>query len=201
MKALEALKKHLKQGQVYRRSDLEQWSKAVDRHLKLLVKDGTLQRLSQGLYYYPVTASFGNVPPEDEKLVRAFLKSSDFLLTTPNLYNSLGVGTTQLYNKRVVYNHKRHGQFMLGGKAFDFRLKHKFPKQLSKEFLLVDLLNNVSELAEDRENVLKKVKEKLSEENTAQMTRAVNAYAGERTKALFNQWMSEGALGHAGLSA
>lgn len=197
MKALEELKKHLKPGQVYRRSDLEQWSTAVDRHMKQLVEEETLQKLSQGLYYYPMKASFGKVPPEDEKLVSAFLKSDEFLLTTPNLYNSLGVGTTQLYNKRVVYNHKRHGQFMLGGKLFDFRLKHKFPKQLSKEFLLVDLLNNLNELAEDRENVLKNVKEKFLEETEPQMTRTVNSYAGVRTKSLFNQWISEESLAHA----
>ncbi|MCA9408991.1 MAG: hypothetical protein KC733_09895 [Candidatus Omnitrophica bacterium] len=197
MKALTELKKHLKQGQVYRRSDLEPWSNAVDRHLKQLVDDKTLQKLAQGLYYYPMKASFGNVPPEDEKLVRAFLKSDDFLLTSPNLYNSLGVGTTQLYNKRVVYNHKRHGQFMLGGKLFDFRLKHKFPKKLSKEFLFVDLLNNLNELAEDKEDVLKSVKEKVLAESESQMMRTVNAYAGERTKALFNQWKSEESLVHA----
>ncbi|HBO96661.1 MAG TPA: hypothetical protein DE315_08355 [Candidatus Omnitrophica bacterium] len=197
MNALEELKKHLRPGQVYRRVDLEQWSTAVDRHLKQLVEDGTLQKLSQGLYCYPQQASFGPVPPEDEKLVRAFLKSDDFLLTSPNLYNSLGVGTTQLYNKRVVYNHKRHGLFDLGGKEFDFRLKHKFPKALSEEFLLVDLLNNLSELAEDRENVLKNVKEKALKDPESKMRRAINAYAGERTKTLFNQWLSEEALVHA----
>ena len=196
MKALEELKKHLKPGQVYRRSGLTQWSNAVDRHLKQLVEEKTLQKLSQGLYYYPVKASFGNVPPEDEKLVCAFLKSSEFLLNSPNLYNSLGVGTTQLYNKKVVYNHKRHGLFMLGGKVFDFRLKHKFPKDLSREFLFVDLLNNLNELAEEREDVLRKVKEKVLEEPEAQMKRAVNAYAGERAKTLFFQWMSEESLAH-----
>ena len=197
MNALESLKKHLKPGQVYRRSDVGQWSNAVDRHLKQLVEEETLQKLSQGLYYFPMKASFGNVPPEDEKLVRAFLKSDDFLLTSPNLYNSLGVGTTQLYNKKVVYNHKRHGQFMLGGKVFDFHLKHKFPRELSKEFLLVDLLNNLNELAEDREVVLKNVKEKVVKESELQMNRSVNAYAGERTKSLFNHWMSEESLVHA----
>ena len=204
MNALEELKKHLKPGQVYRRVDLEQWSTAVDRHLKQLVEDGALQKMSQGVYYYPAKASFGDVPPEDEKLVRAFLKSEDFLLTSPNFYNSLGVGTTQLYNKRVVYNHKRHGQYMLGGKVFDFRLKHKFPRELSKEFLLVDLLNNLNELAEDREDVLQSVKEKVLKEPESQMRRTVNVYAGERTKTLFNQWMSkarlparQGSLAHA----
>ena len=192
MNVLERLKKHLKPGQVYRRSDLKQWSNAVDRHLKQLVEEETLQKLSQGLYYYPMKASFGNVPPEDEKLVRAFLKSNVFLLTSPNLYNSLGVGTTQLYNKRVVYNHKRHGLFMLGGKVFDFHLKHKFPRELSREFLLVDLLNNLNELAEDRDHVLENVKENVLKElneSGSQMKRSVNAYAGERTKTLFNQWL------------
>ncbi|MFT5169604.1 MAG: hypothetical protein ACI9F2_000156 [Lysobacterales bacterium] len=197
MNTLERLKKHLKSGQVYRRSDVGQWSNSVDRHLKQLVEEETLQKLSQGLYYYPMKASFGNVPPEDEKLVRAFLKSDDFLLTSPNLYNSLGVGTTQLYNKKVVYNHKRHGQFMLGGKVFDFHLKHKFPRELSREFLLVDLLNNLNQLAEDREYVLQNVKEKVLQEAETQMKRVFNAYAGERTKSLFNQWVSEEGLTHA----
>ncbi len=197
MDALNELKKHLKPGQVYRRVDLEQWSTAVDRHLKQLLEEGTLQKMSQGLYYCPAQASFGVVPPEDEKLVRAFLKSDEFLLTSPNFYNSLEVGTTQLYNKTVVYNHKRHGQFMLGGKMFEFRLKHKFPRELSKEFLFVDLLNNLNELAEDRDNLLKSVKEKVLGEPQPQMKRTVNAYAGERTKSLFNKWMTEGVLVHA----
>lgn len=197
MSALEELKKHLKPGQVYRRADLEPWSTAVDRHLKDLVDEGTLQKMSQGVYYYPTKASFGAVPPEDEKLVGAFLKSDDFLLTSPNLYNSLSVGTTQLYNTCVVYNHKRHGQFELGGKMFDFRLKHKFPKELSEEFLLVDLLNNLNQLAEDRESLLNNVKAKVLKEPEPLMKRTVNAYAGERTKTLFNQWMSEGALAYA----
>ena len=197
MNALEGLKKQLKPGQVYRRADLEQWSNAVDRHLKRLGEDGTLQKMSQGVYYCPAKASFGNVPPEDERLVRAFLKSDDFLLTSPNLYNSLGVRTTQLYNKQVVYNHKRHGHFMLGGKAFDFRLKHKFPRELSKEFLFVDLLNNLNELAEDREDVLQSVKEKVLKEPELQMKRVFNAYAGERTKTIFNRWLREGSLEYA----
>jgi hypothetical protein len=197
MSALEALKKHLRPGQVYRRGDLEQWSNAVDRHLKQLVEERVLQKLSQGLYYHPLKASFGNVPPDDETLVRAFLKSDDFLLMSPNLYNSLGVGTTQMYNKRVVYNHKRHGRFMLGGKEFDFCLRHKFPRELSREFLLVDLLNNLNGLAEDREDVLKSVKEKFREGYGPQMKRFVNAYGGERTKSMINQWLSEESLVHA----
>jgi hypothetical protein len=192
MNALERFKKHLKPGQVYRRADLETWSKAVDRHLKQLVADGTLKKMSPGLYSFPARASFGEVPPKDEELVRAFLKSNDFLITSPNLYNSLGVGTTQLYNTRVVYNHKRHGKFVLGGKAFDFRLKHKFPKRLTEEFLFVDLLNNLNELAEDQKTVLQNARERILPAHTRQIKRAVNSYAGERAKKVFNGWLEEG---------
>ena len=200
MSVLQELKKHLNPGQVYRRGDLAQWSTAVDRHLKWLLAEGILQKLARGLYYCPAKASFGPVPPEDGKLVRAFLKSDEFLLTSPNLYNSLGVGTTQLYNKRLVYNHNRHGRYTLAGKVFEFRKKQKFPKVLSKEFLLVDLLNNLHELAEDREAVLQSVKRKMLKKSKSRMKRVVNTYAGERTKTLFNQWVAEEALKNITLS-
>ena len=196
MKTLENLKKYLKPGQVYRRADLEQWSKAVDRHLQHMVKEGFLQKMSPGLYYCSKKASFGEVPPDDNQLVRAFLKSNDFLLTSPNLYNSLGVRTTQLYNKRVVYNHKRHGRFTLGGKVFDFRLKHKFPEKLTKEFLFVDLLNNLNDLAEDRQEVLKYAKEKTLKESGS-MKRFIDSYGGERTKKLFSNWIKQESMSHA----
>jgi len=120
MKKVEELKKHLKPGMVYRRSDLTKWSNSVDRHLEALVKEGTLQKLSQGLYYFPKESVFGKTPPEEETLVRSFLKDDRFLLTSANAYNSLGVGTTQLYNQRMVYNHKRHGEFKLGNKNLLF---------------------------------------------------------------------------------
>lgn len=120
MNQLDKLKKNLKQGEIYRRADLQQWSTSVDRHLQQLVKDGTLQKLSGGLYYVPAQSKFGKVPAEEHALVEAFLKDSHFLLTSPNDYNALGVGTTQLYNTRRVYNHKRHGEFKLGNRSFQF---------------------------------------------------------------------------------
>src|SRR5713101_3342362 len=119
MTRLQALKKHLRPGQVYRREDLARWSKAVDRDLKELQNDGTLTKLAGGLYAYPKDTVFGKAPAEDDKLVGTFLKDRRFLLASPNAYNSLGVGTTQLYDKTVVYNRKRHGKFALGGRVFD----------------------------------------------------------------------------------
>ncbi len=186
METLNNLKRHLRRGQVYRRSDLERWSKAVDRHLKQLVNEGTLQKMSQGLYYYPKETVFGSAPPDETNLVRSFLKDDAFLITSPNAYNALEVGTTQLYNKRVVYNHKRHGEFELGGRKFFFHMKPKFPRKLSPEFLLVDLVNNLDTLAEDKEAVLLKAKEKAAKLDPVKLKRNVSAYGGIKAKKVFS---------------
>jgi len=185
MAKLDELKKHLKRGHVYRRNDLGRWSKSVDRHLGSLVDDGTLQKLSQGVYYYPKETVFGEAPPEEEALVRKFLKDSRFLLTSPSVYNSLGVGTTQLYNKRVVYNHKRHGEFMLGKRLFDFQIKPHFPGKPTPEFLLVDLVNNLDKLSEDKQAILRNVLNKARSMDKKKLVQSVSAYGNVKAKKFF----------------
>ena len=182
MNRLEELKRHLKRGQVYRRDDLAKWSKSVDRHLDALVEEDTLQKLSQGLYYYPKLSAFGKTPPEEEVLIRSFLKDDRFLLTSPSSYNSLGVGTTQLYNERTVYNHKRHGEFKLGNRKFSFRMKPHFPSKVTKEFLLVDLVNNLETLAEDPTEVLKNIALKVHTMDTKKLKRYVSQYGNAKAK-------------------
>lgn len=191
MRQLDHVKKHLKRGKVYRRNDLTKWSKAVDRHLGQMVDDGTLQKLSPGLYYFPKESAFGKTPPSEEELVKGFLKDDRFLLTSPNDYNALGVGTTQLYNKRVVYNHKRHGAFKLGNRTFEFHVKHHFPNKLTREFLLVDLANNVNQLAEDRERVLEKVLAKAATMNSTKLKSYVKNYGSAKTKKLFHNFLNK----------
>ncbi len=186
---LDQLKSHLKKGEVYRRADLAQWSKSVDRHVDQLVTNGTLQKLAPGMYYVPKETAFGTLPPSEEMLVRQFLKDDRFLLTSPNSYNSLGVGTTQLYNKRIVYNHKRHGEFKLGNRNFSFRKKPHFPKKATQEFLLVDLVNNLHTLAEDQDNVLRNVFKKAATMVTSKLKQSVLAYGNVKTKKLFQPFI------------
>ena len=187
MNKLQELKKHLKRGKVYRRADLAKWSKSVDRHADELVKNGTLNKLAQGLYYYPEVTVFGEAPPEEEVLVRSFLKDSRFLVTSFNAYNALGVGTTQLYNQKTVYNHKRHGDFTLGGKMYSFKVKPHFPKKATPEFLLVDLLNNLDQLAEDPKEILTKVRSKDTGMNSKKLKRSLEEYGSLKAKKLLEQ--------------
>ena len=186
MAQLTELKKHLKPGNIYRRNELVQWSNAVDRHLAALVDEGTFQKVSPGVYYYPKESVFGKLPPEETALVRTFLKDGRFLMTSPNAYNSLRVGTTQLYNETTVYNHKRHGEFKLGNRTFHFQMKHHFPNRLSKEFLLVDLVNNLDQLAEDPREILKNVAAKVLLMDHKKFSHCVNEYANIKAKKILS---------------
>lgn len=185
MNKLAELKSFLKKGKVYRRADLLDWSKSVDRHLDELVTEGTLQKLSQGLYYCPKETVFGIAPPSEEQLVKTFLKDDRFLLTSPNAYNTLGVGTTQLYNKRIVYNHKRSGVHKLGKREFEFRIKPRFPSQLTEEFLLVDLVNNMNKVAEDKQVLLQNVLSKAAGMDKRKLKKSVADYGGAKARKLF----------------
>ncbi len=196
MSKLDELKKYLRPGKVYRRADLLPWSNAVDRHLKQLVEAGTLTKLAGGLYYYPKPTRFGATPADDEKLVETFLKDHRFLLTTPNAYNALGVGSTQLYNETVVYNHKRHGRFKLGKREYDFRIKPHFPSKLSEEFLLVDLVDNLDRLAERKSSMLEGVKKRLAHVDPKRLQKAVREYGGLKAKKFFEPFLAQGTVTH-----
>ena len=191
MKQVEALKKHLKPGEVYRRADLQEWSTAVDRHLQQLVKDGTLQKLSGGLYYAPRTSVFGKTPADEHELVSAFLKDNRFVVTSPGDYNTLGVGTTQLYNERRVYNQKRHGTYKLGNRSFRFIRKPYVPAKLTKEFLLVDLVNNLKQLEENQEFVFNNVKVKAREMDLKVLKKLVHEFGTVGTKKKFAELLKD----------
>lgn len=178
----------LQAGRVYRREDLARMSTAVDRHLRELTATGKLQKLSQGLYHAPKPSSFGPLPPSDEQVVSTFLRDKDFLVFSPSAYNAVGLGTTQLYNRTFVYNHKRHGLFKLGNRQYDFRVKPRFPRKLTPEFLYVDLLNNLDELAEDRDAVLDKARSKLPSYDPGRLQHAVDNFASMATRKRLREW-------------
>jgi hypothetical protein len=189
-RAAAVLSHRLRAGNVYRREELAAVSNAVDRHLKQLQKSGRLKKLSQGLYYVPRQSAYGALPPNDRDLVAAFLRDDDFLLLSPASYNTLELGGTQLYNRTVVYNHKRHGRFTLGNRVFNFRMKPRFPRKLSPEFLFVDLLNNLEELAEERDVLLNNARFKVSTFDHSKLMRAASNFGTVATKKKIKEWLN-----------
>lgn len=187
MQKVKNLKSHLRPGCLYRRADLEKLSKSVDRELAQLVEAQVLLKVRRGLYECPKRSRFGLLAASPDKLVKTFLKNDDFLLTSPNDFNSLGFGTTQLYNYQIVYNHKRHGRFELGGQIFEFCVKPNFPKKVTQEFLLVEFVNKLNELAEDRDFVRANVKAKLPEISSKRLRSAVKRFAKTSTRKFFEE--------------
>jgi hypothetical protein len=197
MRKFDEFARKLRPGKAYRRADLAEWTTSVDRHVKQALDAGMLTKASGGLYYAPKRTAFGDAPAEDKTLVAAFLKNDPFLMASPNAFNGLGVGATQLHNKTVVYNHKRHGQFVLGGQVYDFRMKPRFPHKLDREFLLVDLVNNIDQLGEDRGEILARVKDRLPANDPAKLRAAIKAYGSEKAKRFFKTALSEAPTQHA----
>jgi hypothetical protein len=169
---MSGLVKHIKKGKVYRRADLEFFSTSIDRELATLTSNNYLIKVSQGLYYAP-------------------LKSKYFLIISPNIYNTLGLGLTQLYNVTWVYNHKRKGRIELGGDVFEFKIKSSFPKKLTKEYLLIDLLNNLYLIAESQDDVLKKISEKITEFDQQKLRKLALRYGSGLCKALIKSFIKK----------
>ncbi len=175
----------LSRGKVYSRSELALFSNSVDRLLQRL--DGNpLEKVGPGLYYYPSVSRFGSLPPDENELLREFLQTKEFLVLSPNLYNSLGLGLTQLSTSVKVYNHKRHATLNLANRQYEFKRPHNgFPKHVSKEFLLVDLLNNLHSVGESPKELLKKIKDKLPSFDFHTVLKMADMYGKIATKKFF----------------
>ncbi|WP_244946918.1 hypothetical protein [Legionella israelensis] len=158
------------------------FSSNLDRDLNTLVEANKLKKPATGLYYKPKKSRFGLLPPTDEALVKGFLHKP-FLMYSWNDYNKLGLGLTQLYNKIVVYNSERHEDKKLGNRVFSFkRTNNGFPTKLTKEFLLVDLLNNAKYLTEDVSELQLKVAKNLDQFDKAQLMKLSTKYGRVATR-------------------
>jgi hypothetical protein len=175
---------YMKPGRVYRREDLLPLSNNLDRDLAALVKEQKLTKLAAaaGLYFKPKRSRFGVLPPDDKTLLKKFLKKP-FLMFSWNDYNKLGLGLTQLYNKAVVYNSERHDDITLGGRTFSFkRPNNGFPLKLTREFLLIDLLNNAKYLTEDVKQLKTRVAKNLKKFNRSLLHKLSVRYGKVNTK-------------------
>ena len=183
----------MEEGRVYRREELAAFSKSVDRELKQLVKSERVRKAAAGLYFRPKDSEFGWLPPKQEELVRAFLKTDDFLLTSLNYFNGLGVGLTQLVNEMLVYNRKRVGKFKLGGLVYNFQRPPNFPKpkEVNEEFFFVDLLNNYDDLLEPPEKLWDSLKRKARGLRKDELLRTANRFAKARAGKMLKELIAD----------
>jgi hypothetical protein len=97
----------LMRGKVYRTEDLSPFDKNPTRLASKLVRAGKLRRLRMGLYHAPFLSAFGEVPPSEDELLRAYFRGRRYLRTGPSVWNALGLGTTGVEAVPLVYNTTR----------------------------------------------------------------------------------------------
>lgn len=70
-------------------------AKAIER----LIKDGTIKRISTGIFYIPKKSIFGELKPSDDELIKPYLFNKNgkriAYITGTSFYNSIGL-TTQI---------------------------------------------------------------------------------------------------------
>jgi hypothetical protein len=75
-----------------------------------------------------------------------------------------------------------NGEFQLNGKTFEFKLKSAFPKHIYREYLLVDLLNNLDNLAEDQIHAVYKLPSNVRNFDMDALMKATQQYGTGKTK-------------------
>lgn len=151
----------LAKGRVYRTQELAKYNSNPTRLAKSLVKKGLFQRLRHGLFYAPRRSAFGEVPPSETALLKGYFGGKPYLRTGPSVWNTLGLGTTAVESVPLVYNTTKSGVDTLGKKRFEFR-RVKFPTKVDREYLVVDLFENLGRAGADRLTVQKALARALS---------------------------------------
>jgi hypothetical protein len=75
----------------------------------------------------------------------------------------------------------------LGGQKFQFRLVPAYPHKLSREFLLVDLLNNLKHLPDNTAGVLTNLKPRMKEFDSPALKTCLERYGTPRAKKVFRE--------------
>ena len=84
------------------------------------------------------------------------------------------------------------------GASSIFESTPRFREAFSREFLLVDLANNLDRLAESRTEVLERVQKPNVSADRPRLLRAARNYGNVRTKKLFERILSAPEALHAG---
>ena len=120
-------------GKVYTTKDLGQFGNraAVDQALSRLARDGTVQRLARGLYYYPKTnPRLGIVvSPNADEIAAALARQTGSRIAPSGALaaNRLGL-STQVPAKHVYLTDGRSREVRVGNQMF--AMKHVAPKEL-----------------------------------------------------------------------
>ena len=71
--------------------------------LSRMCKDGSITRITKGIYCRPKFSKFGTIPPSESEIVRSFTENGQGVVVGYSLYNALKL-TTQVPKRVSVYS-------------------------------------------------------------------------------------------------
>ena len=185
------MEEKLEPGKVYRREDLVCDLVFTDHRIRQLVAQGSLEKITQGLYHYKGPSPVNHAAPTSNALLQGFLGVHDFLLLPWREYLTIGIHLTPKFDMHLVYNRKRHGIFRLGETTFDVRRRSRYPTQITPEFLLVDLLNNTDFFNEDLTKIQRDARSLIRKFETVPLLKTARDFGKVATYKYISAWQSE----------
>lgn len=181
----------LEPGKVYRREDLVCDLVFTDHRIRQLVAQGSLEKITQGLYHYRGPSPRSYSPLTSKSLLEGFLGIDDFLLLPWQEYLTLGLKLTPKFDMHLVYNRKRHGIFRLGEVTFDIRRRSRYPGQTTPEFLLIDLLNNTDFFIEETSTIQRDARALIHKFDAGALLKMAQDYGKVSTYKYISSWLTE----------
>ncbi len=175
----------LEPGRVYRTRDFARWGKNAPRLARRLEREGRLVRLAHGLLASPTPTAYGPMSPSDQAVLTAFLDGAPFILTGPEYWNPLGLGSTAMFPAALVYNTKRSGLFTFGRQRYRLR-RVRFPPRPTPEWYVIDLIEHADEAGVDVQEIERALAYRMAEAqfDAARLSAMAREYGSRATQAL-----------------
>ncbi|MBN1353780.1 MAG: type IV toxin-antitoxin system AbiEi family antitoxin domain-containing protein [Candidatus Omnitrophica bacterium] len=165
---------------------------AIDQALSRLVRSGDIRRLTRGIYDYPrKDSTFGDVPPSVDRISAALAEKDNLKIQPSGAYAANVLGLSDQVPAKVVFLTDGHSRTVQVGK-WSIKLKKTTPKNMATagriSGLVIQALRYIGQDNVD-DNVINKLKRKLSDEDKKQLIKDMRyapVWIGETFKKIMN---------------
>ena len=184
----------MQEGRLFTYDDIPSGKKSVVAiELSRLSKQGVVKRIAKGKYYKPKQGRFGELEPNDEEVIRSYLKSTGYL-TGLRAYNQMGL-TTQVPNTITIAKEGSPQKIKIKNINIEFvPLKQKIAKNEMKFAQILDALDNLNKIPDtvpdDVVTYAKNYLMKLSRKEQGQVAKLAQKYR-PRTRAIVGAILKE----------
>ena len=131
--------------------------------LSRMCKDGSITRITKGIYCRPKVSKFGTIPPSESEIVRSFTENGQGVVVGYSLYNALKL-TTQVPKRVSVYSSLIEEQHRQIGNVVLHQCNMKFDPEVCSVVRILDVLQHYGEIQELEQKQFLKICTEFSEQ-------------------------------------